>query len=218
MAADIDIANLALSHVAADARVTSLDPVDPTVEALYCSRFLPIARDNLLEKHTWSFATKRALLSPVAFDEDMYPEWGYAYTLPANFMRCVGLITPTGLISPTSPQFSTERVVGFEGLFDYAIETVGSTSTLFCNLDEVRLRYVERVTDSTRYSSLFVTALAYELAGMLVGPLRKDPAMKREMAGLAMQAWMQASGVDSAGQTEGERARRNHTAPWHADR
>lgn len=218
MAADIDIANLALSHVSADARVSSLDPVDPTVEALYCSRFLPIARDNLLEKHTWSFATKRALLSPVAFDEDMYPEWGYAYTLPANFMRAVGLITSAGVVAYSGNASSTERLIGLEGLFDFALETISSSTVLFCNLDEVRLRYVERVTDATRYSSLFVTALSYELAGMLVGPLRKDPAMKREMAGLAMQAWMQASGVDSAGQTEGERARRNHTAPWHADR
>jgi hypothetical protein len=46
MASAVDIANTALSHIGADAVVTSLSPLDGSVEAGHCARFLPSARQD----------------------------------------------------------------------------------------------------------------------------------------------------------------------------
>ena len=60
MASEVDICNLALSHLGDTATIASLDPPEGSAQAEHCARFYPIARDSLLEMHAWGFATSRA--------------------------------------------------------------------------------------------------------------------------------------------------------------
>ena len=60
MASDVEICNLALSHLGDTATVASIDPPEGSAQAEHCARFYPIARDALLEKHDWSWATRRS--------------------------------------------------------------------------------------------------------------------------------------------------------------
>ena len=67
MATETDISNLALSHFGQDASIDSIDPPDGSVEAEHAQRFLPIARDEILEAFPWSFAKRRATLAELVF-------------------------------------------------------------------------------------------------------------------------------------------------------
>jgi hypothetical protein len=51
MSSVIDICNLALSHIGQAADVSSIDPPENSIEAEYCARFYPMARDTLLEAY-----------------------------------------------------------------------------------------------------------------------------------------------------------------------
>ncbi|CAK0775884.1 conserved hypothetical protein [Gammaproteobacteria bacterium] len=65
MATVVDICNLALGNLGS-ASIESVD--DGSIEAKYCSRYYPVARDALLEMHNWSFVN-RASPTPPAVTE-----------------------------------------------------------------------------------------------------------------------------------------------------
>ena len=63
MATEVDICNLALAHLGDDATIASLSPPEGSAQAEKAARFYPIARNTLLEMHTWNFASKAWKLS-----------------------------------------------------------------------------------------------------------------------------------------------------------
>ena len=63
MASEVDICNMALAHFGQDASIDAIDPPDGSAEAEHASRFYPMARDALLERHAWPFAVRFATLS-----------------------------------------------------------------------------------------------------------------------------------------------------------
>ncbi|MGE0745294.1 MAG: hypothetical protein AB7K86_08605 [Rhodospirillales bacterium] len=202
MASAVDIANLALGHAGAGS-IQSL--TDPSVEASVCSQFLPIARDALLQTFDWAFATRRAKLSAVVLDTEIYPDFGYGYTLPADYLRPIGIVTPAG-IRPIA------------ALGDYQVEMLDSSKVMLCNQSPLVLRYGAVVDNPQLFSPLFVKALAYELGSMIVGPLRKDVSLIRALADKAFQVAVTASGVDANSGNSAERVRREYRAPWHEQR
>ena len=84
MSSEVDICNLALSHLGDEASLASIDPPEGSAQADHCAKFYPIARDLMLEKHPWKFATRRVLLSPV--DVDL---WEMEYGTQASFIDCL---------------------------------------------------------------------------------------------------------------------------------
>lgn len=154
MASAVDICNLALSHIGADAVVTSLSPPDGSVESGHCARFLPVVRQAALAAHQWSFARKRVELALVTNDST---EWDYKYQVPSDCLRAWQVLSGDDADAP-------ERG---SALFDKFGDK------LFTNQDEAVLIYGADVTDTTQYPADFVTALGMLLAGYLAGPLIK---------------------------------------------
>jgi hypothetical protein len=153
MASDVDICNLALSHFGQDANVTSIvTPDGPDAE--HCKRFYPIARDEMLEEFDWSFARKRGTLAAVTNDRD---DWAYKFALPSDCLKERRAL-PEGYADNLADLIECER----EG--DY----------LYTNEEVTTLVYTKRLTDTTKFSPLFVTALSWRLASYLVGPITKD--------------------------------------------
>jgi hypothetical protein len=76
MAAEVDICNAALGHLGDEATVAAITPPDGSVQAGHCARFYPMARDELLEMHTWRFNTQRAVL---ALSPSPPAGWAFAY-------------------------------------------------------------------------------------------------------------------------------------------
>jgi hypothetical protein len=205
MASEIDICNLALSHLGDTATISSLYPPEGSAQAEHCSRFYPIARDGLLEMHTWNFVTRRAYLAPL---ETIWPEWQHSYEAPNDMLQIISILAPEseGDYSVAIPRpYSQADVpnvgVGIYMPQDFAIETDATgRDIILTNQEKAMVRYTARITDTTKFPPLFVTALSWYLASMLAGPIIKGDVgqaeAKRCLATMAQ--WLgQAQVIDS---------------------
>lgn len=160
MASAVDICNLALSLLGERAEVAAISPPDGSVESQHCGRFYPMARDELLEMHAWSFAARRVVLAQV---ENTRPGWAYAYALPAGCLKVRAVLdtqAPDDMVSD-----------------DYLVESTDDGARVICtNRPEATLLYTSALSDTTRYSPLFVAALGRLLAVKLAGVVIKGAA------------------------------------------
>ena len=178
MATEVDICNLALANLGDDATIATLSPPEGSAQAEKAARFYPIARDNLLEMHTWNFAAKRGNL---ALTTNTLDQWDYAYIAPSDMMNPVAIISPsaqndyaTRMSAGDTPgnltaNFAPTIVAGQYTPQQFAIEG----SFIYTNQENAMLRYQSYVTDPTLFSPLFVTTLSWHLASMLAGPIIK---------------------------------------------
>ena len=178
MATEVDICNLALAHLGDDATIASLNPPEGSAQAEKAARFYPIARNTLLEVHTWNFAAKRGNLALTANTLD---QWDYAYVAPADMMTPVAVISPTAqndyatrMSSGDTPggitsNYSPTIVAGQYTPQQFAVEG----TLIYTNQENAMLRYQAAVTDASAFSPLFVITLSWHLASMLAGPVIK---------------------------------------------
>jgi hypothetical protein len=160
MASEVDIANLALARLGDVASVASISPPEGSAQAEHCAKFYPIARDSMFELHDWKFICRRATLA--VLDTDSF-NWAYAYALPSNFIRILAVLPATGSVDDHG--------------VDYEIENkADGTGMILTNLAEATVHYSVRVTDTTKFSPLFVDALGWLLASHLAGPVIKGDA------------------------------------------
>jgi hypothetical protein len=180
MASEVDICNLALGHLGDNATVASLEPPEGSAQAEHCARFYPIARDALQEMHSWNFCTKRipmAMLDGVSLSQ-----WKYVYAEPSGVVSIIAVLPPDVADDYSAPLFSpfTQADGGYhasQGLYtplEFSVETDASGRTLILtNQENAVLRYTCIVTDTTKFTPLFVMALSWQLASMLAGPILK---------------------------------------------
>lgn len=202
MASEVEICNVALAHLGDTATVASLDPPEGSAQAEHCARFYPIARDSLLEMHAWNFATARVRLAEIVSE---WPQWRYAYAVPADFMRALAVLPADSIDDLNMPAIVTPALTTLPSAGrvprPYVIET-DSTSNLviLTNEPDALLRYVREVSDTTRFSPLFTMTLTHLLASMLAGPIIKgaegNAESKRQLQ--LMNAYLtQAKGSDA---------------------
>lgn len=179
MASKVDIFNTALAHIGHKANIS--DPDEASAEANHCRRFYPIALRAALERYAWSFATRRAALVEVTNPVD---HWMFAYALPNQCIK------PRAVLRPESTDDTDEQ--------PYAVESASDGSAiLYTNMEDAVLKYTALVEDTIRFTPLFVIALSYDLAAMLVGPIPKDPKIKKAMLDAALYYWGQAEAADA---------------------
>lgn len=178
MASDADVCNLALSYLGDVANVASISPPDGSAQAALCSRFYPIARDQLLELHPWGFATTRVALAQIA---NPTASWLYAYAGPTDVLNYLEVIDPLvtddyavgmplantmlGVIGATMAVASAQQFV--------VEKAADGSDMVLTNQPNAVLRYSAAITDSTKFSPLFTEALCRLLAAKLAGPLLK---------------------------------------------
>lgn len=183
MASIIDICNLALGHLGDEANVSSIDPPDGTTQAVHCSRFYAISRDSLLERHAWSFATKRETLAQLATPTTTI--WENQYTVPVDLIKPLIVLpadvedTPGGTDEDTYPYLR-------EG------------NRILTNLENASLRFIFRQADTTRYSPLFIDTLALFLASKMAGPIIKGKEGRAVAKALLQEAEIMLSRATSA--------------------
>ena len=186
MASEIEICNLALSHLGDTATVASIDPPEGSAQAEHCARFYPLARDALLELHNWKFATRRARLAQLAVESW---SWAFAYGKPANALKILAVL-PYGANSDADGQ-------------DFEIECSDEgTALILSNTEDASVRYIALVTDTSTFSPLFAMALSYQLAAMLAGPILKGDvgaAEAKRCFGIA-QGYMSRAAVEDSNQ------------------
>lgn len=182
MASVVDICNLALAHLGDNATIASIDPPEGSAQAEHCQRFYPIARDTLLEMHSWSFATKRAYGAEV---DNTWPMWEYAYAMPGDASDIIAILPPeakddysTHFTPQTYPDFYTNYspsvAAGQYVPQKFAVETAADGSEIILtNQKQAVIRYHAKITDPTKFSPLFTITLSWHLASMLAGPVIK---------------------------------------------
>ena len=178
MATEIDICNLALAHLGDDATIASLSPPEGSAQAEKAARFYPIARNTLLELHSWSFASKRGNL---ALTTNSLDQWDYAYAAPADMMSPVAIISPSSQNDYATRMSAGDTPGGITS--NYAPTIVAGQYTpqqfavegdlIYTNQEDAMLRYQAYITDPSLFSPLFVITLSWHLASMLAGPVIK---------------------------------------------
>ena len=166
MASAVDIGNLALAHLGEDPAITSLDaPPTGGAHAKKAAIFYPMARDALLEMHDWGFATRRVVLAEL--DEDTLADGGerpagynFGYAFPNECVK-IQRIIPVEATDDTASQ-------------DFLVEILDSgDKVVWTNVEDACAIYTELITDTTKFTPLFVSALAHMLASHLAGPIIK---------------------------------------------
>lgn len=200
MASETDICNLSLAHLGDSANVQAINPPDGSTQAEKCQRFYPIARDNVLQLHNWSFAMRRA--ASLASVINASSSWTYAYAVPNDMLKPVSVLLPSET-NDTNVQ-------------DYAIETASDgTLVLYTNVLNPVLRYIVKVTDTTKFTPLVVSCISWLLSSYLAGPIMKGKA-GLQLAQMCQQTFEKemgkaASADAQAGQNS---ARQNQQASW----
>lgn len=178
MASPVDIVNLGLAHIGAEAQVAAIDPPDGSVEAGYGARFYPHVRRLAIDRAGMAFSLKRVALAEIT---NVSTVWLYAYALPAdciNPIRVLQLqyISAASLLAPLESLYVMQQnLLTVDNLFtergsaDFEVEG----STLFTNEPEAVLKYTADITDTGKFPPLFVDALGMLMAGYLAGPIIK---------------------------------------------
>ena len=178
MATEVDICNLALAHLGDDATIASLSPPEGSAQAEKAARFYPIARNTLLEMHTWNVASKRG---NIALTTNSLDQWDYAYVAPADMMSPVAIISPTAqndyatrMAAGDTPGGITSNYAPTIVAGQYTTQQISIEGNLiYTNQENAMLRYQAFITDPSLFSPLFVMTLSWHLASMLAGPVIK---------------------------------------------
>ncbi len=166
MASVVNICNMALSHIGSDARVSSISPPDGSVEAGYCAAFYDMARTELIEPGNWRFALARAPLALLATNPST--AWAYAYALPS------GCMSPKRIPRPDlGVTVFTQDTVRYSPNDDDSADFTVEGDVVYTNASDAVLIYVRDVTDTSKFTPSFTSALSYLLASYLAGPIIK---------------------------------------------
>lgn len=166
MASQLDICNEALALLG-EMPIDDINDVDDP-KAVKAKVFWASTVDELLELHAWGFATVRAEL-----EQDVTaPVYGfsYAYPIPADCLRVlVATVNESELDSDDMTQTAYRVEYG---------KILSDEATLY-------LKYIARIGEPGRFSTLFAAALVARLAAKLAGAFTKS--------GATIQAMMQLS-------------------------
>ena len=203
MTAEVDICNLALSHLGDDATVTSISPPEGSAQSQHCAIFYPVARNAMLEAHDWGFATTRI---KVAVRQKDYCGWRFVYAVPADVVRIISVKPELVCKDESTPSvpYQTER--GTDGAM-----------IVFCDHPDIVIRYTTLITDPNRFPPLFAITLSWYLASMLAGPILKGDAgaaQARQCLSMVQMYLGQAAASDANQNQTKER----HTPEWMRER
>lgn len=144
MASSTDICNLALSFLGEPPIANIDNPQTKTGEL--CKLHYPILRDAVLQEVEWSFAVRRYSSStPVATS----PNWGYQYAYDVS-----GEVLRVTYCSDDAN----------EDFYNPEFKWVFENNLILCDASKIYYRTINLVTDTQKYSALFIQALAARMA------------------------------------------------------
>ena len=154
----IDIFNGALAQLGHDQDVITL--TDKTAVAAWCNRFYDQDRVELLRMLAPGFARMYADLGTGNTISDNN-EWSYSFNVPEDCVRVLSVKDPAG----TGDVQTSFKI--FQG-------------QIFCNIQNAKIEYVQNVTDTTLFDSLFIRALMLKIAADIATPLTGQNALRKQ--------------------------------------
>tara|TARA_S200002703_G_scaffold160089_2_gene176896 strand:+ start:4084 stop:7842 length:3759 start_codon:yes stop_codon:yes gene_type:complete len=173
---ETQVANMALTYLGEPGRLTNID-TDTSREAELCRQFLPIARDELLESHAWDFALCSTTLTVRTASPRV--DWKYAYDYPEDVASVLDLVR-----SDVDYNYKT---MGTTGQHEYSVELdINADRVILTDLEDALMLYVAKVTDPSKWSTKFITALAWRMVFHMAGGIVKGEEGAKKAA-MAMQ-------------------------------
>lgn len=172
-ASDVSIVNRALDNLGHQP-ITSF--ADDVTGAKLASRSYEQLRDAVLAAHPWNFAIKREALAASATS----PVWEYAsaYPVPDDYLRCLGV------------ENASES-------YEWKVESIDGSPAILTDLGApLKIRYIARIEDPTKYSPLFIEALAARLALEWADPITGQTTTQAKMAELYQSKLAEARSID----------------------
>lgn len=220
---EVEIANLALAHIGQRGTITSLDPPDASEHAERAAQFIDHARDSVLERHPWGFATRRVVGSELVAT---IVGWDHVYAQPAECLEVLAVLPPTSGddysdtmgIEPGAYGAPMPVMAGMYTPQRFVVETLASGETVvLTDCANAVLRYKVRIADLSKWPALAKRAMSYELASMLAGPIIKGDAGTAKAAECAAQAErLIAQAIEQ--DTRQREVKPVHRVPWIAAR
>ena len=162
MASQTEIANLALALVG-EAKINNIDdPGDKS--AVWIKTVLDQSRDEMLSlPQSWYPFRTRSELSQL--DAPAFGRYSYAYGLPDNHIRTLATID------------EDEDEVKFEYRMETRVTTTGgrqqALKILLTNQEEVFLKYIVRIIDTSFWPAWFVKMVYTNIAFKIAAPLKQ---------------------------------------------
>jgi len=191
----VEMCNVALAHIGQAAKLVDLS-TDSSVNAQHCRRFYPQARDKLLARSCWSFASKREALAPI--EDRNSSVYAYAYGKPDNCARVFAVLPPE---SGADHALSRARVTD-----DFTVELDDDGyPVVYTNQEDAVARYTVTTADTCQFPATFRGALSWVLAADLAGVIVKGEAgVKMSQWCLQMAEFELGSAKDGDGQQAGD--------------
>lgn len=137
-------------------------------------RLWPTVRDKILARHPWNCAIKRVLLATPDGTAPVF-DWSYRFPLPADWLRTLSVGTDL-----CKPRYRIEG--GF----------------ILIDAIEVPLRYIAKITDTTKYEPHLTEAMVYAMAARMAYQVTGSTSKSDEMQAMAERKVIEAIAIDSA--------------------
>lgn len=147
MASQIDICNLALSHISCEPIKTLQDGTD---SSRLLQLYYPRCRQQAIRDFPWGFAT---VTDTLALSTYTNPVWDYCYGYPLKCLKVVRIFDG-----------SNKRFTDFDEEYNVVLYKDGKTRLIGTNLKNATITYMYDVEDTTIFDPLFVDALSFNLA------------------------------------------------------
>lgn len=195
MSTQVDCYNLALTFLDVSQTVQSINDNTPAAGTL--NRYWNYARQRVLERCWWDFATKMIAL-PLLLDQStlsmqsqyVFPGWRYIYQRPVDCLRALAVTTQYGMrLNPftrswwydmsQAPQWGPYRPPWRQMNLDGSNPSLSYVGTaVLTDQDSAWLVYVQDVTNVGLWSQSLFECVAWNLAKVSAGPLSANQAAK----------------------------------------
>lgn len=175
----VNICNIALGRIGIDQTIEDID--EGNTRARNCKLFYEQCRNQTLRDFAWNFATTAIALADVAGTPP--PGWSYMYRYPIDCERLLdvgdasgirtSLVTKVGNGSAWPAYLGENQQQPFQVMADQ----VTTGRIIVTDVPLAYAWYTKRVNDPNQFDSLFISALAWNIAGELALPLKASPAL-----------------------------------------
>lgn len=175
MPTPIEITNVALGMIGEDPINSFQNDLDTARAA---NLRYPTVRDAILRDHFWNFAMARRQLAALATP----PDFGFIsqFQLPADFIRMFRVEPQDG------------DTISFRHELHYQIEG----GKLLANIDPIRIKYVRREDDTTKWDAMATEALAARLASELAISVTQSRELQDQLWRISLEKLAEARSVD----------------------
>jgi len=178
---------------------------DNSAQAGACNRFYDFARQRVLERCFWDFATKTAALALLldqstlsTQSELVFPGWRYIYAEPTDCLRALAVTTQYGMrLNPytrswwydmsQAPQWGPYRPP-WRRAIDQISATPGQSIDILTDQDSAWLVYVTDVPNVNLWTQAFQECVAWNLAAKIAGPVSANQMAKANAVKMADQS------------------------------